>query len=101
MRLFTKSAALECAQLGYGIRVNSVHPGVIETPLVEAAWQGWTKVGFGADEAETRANVLGLHPIGRLGVPDDVAKAILYLASDDSDFVTGAELVVDGGLTAT
>lgn len=100
VRLFTKSAAIECARLGYGIRVNSVHPGVIETPLVEAAWSEWTKVGFGADEAETRQNVLGLHPIGRLGLPDDVAKAILYLASDDSDFVTGTELVVDGGLTA-
>jgi 3(or 17)beta-hydroxysteroid dehydrogenase len=100
VRLFTKSAALECAQLGYGIRVNSVHPGVIETPMVAAAWKGWSAVGFGATDAETRANVLALHPIGRLGRAEDVARAILYLASDDSSFVTGAELVVDGGLTA-
>ena len=100
VRLFTKSAALECAQLGYGIRVNSVHPGVIETPMVAAAWKGWSAVGFGATEAETRTNVLALHPIGRLGRAEDVARAILYLASDDSSFVTGAELVVDGGLTA-
>lgn len=100
VRLFTKSAALECARLGNGVRVNSVHPAVIETPLVEAAWKGWTEVGFGENEEETRANVLALHPIGRFGQPIDVAKAILYLASDDSSFVTGAELVVDGGLTA-
>jgi NAD(P)-dependent dehydrogenase (short-subunit alcohol dehydrogenase family) len=100
VRLFTKSAALECAQLGYGIRVNSVHPGVIETPMVAAAWKEWSAVGFGATDAETRANVLALHPIGRLGRAEDVALAILYLASDDSSFVTGAELVVDGGLTA-
>jgi len=100
VRLFTKSAALECANLGCGIRVNSVHPGVIETPLVAAAWKGWTDVGFGATEQETRDNVLRMHPIGRLGQPADVARAILYLASDDSSFVTGAELVVDGGFSA-
>ena len=100
VRLFTKSAAVECALQGYGIRVNSVHPGVIDTPLVDAAWKGWTDVGFGANEEETRQAVLALHPIGRLGQPSDIARAILYLASDDSSFVTGAELVVDGGLTA-
>ena len=100
VRLFTKSAALECARLGHGIRVNSVHPGVIETPMVEAAVKEWTAVGFGATDEETREVLLSMHPIGRLGQAIDIAKAILYLASDDSDFITGAELVVDGGLTA-
>ncbi|AMK77524.1 MULTISPECIES: SDR family NAD(P)-dependent oxidoreductase [Methylomonas] len=100
VRLFTKSVAHECAVLGNGVRVNSVHPGVIQTPMVEQAWKEWTAVGYGKDEAETRRNILAMHPIGRLGEPDDVAKAILYLASDDSSFVTGAELVVDGGFTA-
>jgi len=100
VRLFTKSAALECARLQLGVRVNSVHPGVIETPMVDEAWQAWTAVGYGETEAETREVVLGLHPIGRLGRPADIAKAILYLASEDSSFVTGAELVVDGGFTA-
>jgi len=56
--------------------------------------------GFGATDDETLKNVVAMHPIGRLGEVDDVAKAIRYLASDDSSFVTGAELVVDGGLTA-
>jgi 3(or 17)beta-hydroxysteroid dehydrogenase len=101
VRLFTKSVALECGVLKNGVRVNSVHPGIVQTPMVEQAWKEWTTVGFGTNEEDTRQRALALHPIGRLGEPDDVAKAILYLASDDSSFVTGAELVVDGGFTAT
>jgi len=81
--------------------VNSVHPGVIETPMVAAAMSEWTKVGFGRTDAETQQTLLSLHPIGRLGRPHDIAKAIRYLPSDDSSFVTGAELMVDGGLTAS
>ena len=100
VRLFTKSVAHECGLLRNGVRVNSVHPGVINTPMVVAELPKWTAVGFGATDEETLKTVLGMHPIGRLGEVDDVAKAIRYLASDDSSFVTGAELVVDGGLTA-
>jgi NAD(P)-dependent dehydrogenase (short-subunit alcohol dehydrogenase family) len=100
VRLFTKSVAHECGLLRNGVRVNSVHPGVIQTPMVEQAWKGWTAVGYGENEEDTRQRVLSMHPIGRLGEPDDIAKAILYLASEDSSFVTGAELVVDGGFTA-
>jgi NAD(P)-dependent dehydrogenase (short-subunit alcohol dehydrogenase family) len=100
VRLFTKSVAHECGLLGNGVRVNSVHPGVINTPMVEAELPKWTAAGFGSNDHETLRNVLAMHPIGRLGEVDDVAKAIRYLASDDSSFVTGAELVVDGGLTA-
>jgi 3(or 17)beta-hydroxysteroid dehydrogenase len=100
VRLFTKSVAHECGLLRNGVRVNSVHPGVIRTPMVDAELPKWTAVGFGTNDEETLRNVLAMHPIGRFGEVDDVAKAIRYLASDDSSFVTGAELAIDGGLTA-
>ncbi|MDE7547021.1 SDR family oxidoreductase [Acetobacter fabarum] len=91
VRLFTKSAALHCAKSGYRIRVNSVHPGYIWTPMV----QGLTK-----DGAEARQKLVDLHPLGHLGEPEDIAYGILYLASDESKFMTGSELVIDGGYTA-
>lgn len=94
VRLFTKSAALHCAKSGYGIRVNSVHPGYIWTPMVEE-----NTIESGNAE-ERKAALIALHPIGRLGVPNDIAYGILYLASDESGFVTGSELVIDGGYTA-
>jgi NAD(P)-dependent dehydrogenase (short-subunit alcohol dehydrogenase family) len=100
VRLFTKAVAIECAALQNGIRVNSVHPGVIQTPMGEQLLKEFTALGFGANVDETRQGMVERHPIGRLGETEDVAKAILYLASDDSSFVTGAELVVDGGFTA-
>ena len=100
VRLFTKSIAHECGLLRNGVRVNSVHPGVIRTPMMDAGLKEWTAMGYGKDDEQTLANVLAMHPIGRFGEADDVAKAILYLASDDSSFVTGAELAVDGGFTA-
>lgn len=88
VRIFTKSTAIQYA--GEGIRANSVHPGVIDTPMTASML---------ADEAGRQAN-LARHPIGRLGLPEDVAYGVLYLASDESSFVTGSELVIDGGLTA-
>jgi 3(or 17)beta-hydroxysteroid dehydrogenase len=100
VRLFTKSVAHECGLLRNGVRVNSVHPGVILTSMAAEAGQTLTALGVGKTEEETLSAVLALHPVGRLGEADDVAKAIRYLASDDSSFVTGAELVVDGGFTA-
>lgn len=100
VRLFTKSIALECGLLGNGVRVNSVHPGVIRTPMMDAGIRDWVAMGYGASAEDMYKRVLALHPIGRFGEVDDVAKAIRYLASDDSSFVTGAELAVDGGLTA-
>lgn len=92
VRIFTKSAALHCAKAGYGIRINSVHPGYIWTPMVEAVSEG--------KDSEKYRQLVGLHPIGHLGEPDDIAYGILYLASDESKFVTGSELVIDGGYTA-
>jgi NAD(P)-dependent dehydrogenase (short-subunit alcohol dehydrogenase family) len=92
VRLMTKTDALLYA--GDGIRVNSVHPGFIWTPMVERFIQGQ------ADPEAARKGLSELHPLGHIGEPDDVAYAILYLASEESKFVTGEELVVDGGYTA-
>jgi haloacetate dehalogenase len=88
VRLFTKVTAIQHAN--DHIRCNSVHPGPIETAMLQEAW---------ADPA-MRAERLGRIPLGRIGTPDDIAYGVLYLASDESSFVTGAELVIDGGATA-
>lgn len=95
LRTLTKSAALQCAKAGYNIRINTVHPGFIETPMVE----GFLKAQ-GGDIESARKALENLHPVGHLGEPDDVAYAVLYLASDESKFATGSELVIDGGFTA-
>lgn len=93
VRLMTKTDALIYAP--NQIRVNSIHPGFIWTPLVEEHLKT-----NGADPEEARKATAALHPIGHMGEPDDIAWAIVYLASDESKFVTGSELVVDGGYTA-
>lgn len=90
--LLTKAAALEWAPLG--IRVNSVHPGFIDTPMVSNA------LATREDGNEMRVALMTAHPIGRFGVPREIADTIAFLASDDASFITGAELVVDGGFTA-
>lgn len=89
VRLMTKNDALIYAK--DKIRVNSVHPGFIWTPLVE---------DFGKDVPDFRKNLDSLHPIGHVGEPIDIAYGILYLVSDESKFVTGSELVIDGGYTS-
>jgi len=95
VRLFAKAVAMECASEGDGIRVNTVHPGVIDTPI-------WTKLPTSAgsnapiDPNEVaRAGV----PLGRAGQAQDIANGVLFLASDASSYMTGAELVIDGGMT--
>lgn len=92
VRLMSKTDAMLYAD--DGIRVNSVHPGYVWTPMVEEA------LGERGELEEQRKRAAALHPLGRLGEPEEVAYAILYLASDESGFVTGSELVVDGGYTA-
>ena len=94
VRLLTKSAALHCAKLGYGIRVNSLHPGYVWTPLLSETLQRRGEI-----EAGRRA-VEALIPLGHTGEPDDIAYGVVYLASDESRYVTGAELVIDGGYLA-
>jgi 3(or 17)beta-hydroxysteroid dehydrogenase len=98
--LFTKSAALEFARKGYRVRVNSIHPGVIQTDMGDQTFVSRARNLATNDVDAVRDMARKTHPIGRLGVPEDIAKGILYLASDDSAFMTGAGLVVDGGLTA-
>ncbi|MFT7221331.1 MAG: 3(or 17)beta-hydroxysteroid dehydrogenase [Candidatus Azotimanducaceae bacterium] len=97
VRLLSKSVAVHCGNRGYNIRCNSIHPGYIWTPMVRGV------VDFVEDintEEELMAMLVEKHPIGRLGVPEDVAKGVVFLASDDSSFMTGSELVIDGGYTA-
>lgn len=98
LRNLTKSVALHCAQQGYAIRCNSVHPGSTMTPMMEA--------NLGATDAERRANLewrMAVHPysnsLGRIAVPQDIANAVLFLASDAAEFITGVDLPVDGGAT--
>lgn len=100
VRLMTKGAALECAALGYKIRVNSVHPGVIETQMGQAVIDQLVASGAPGGANAVRDQMVQLHPLGRLGVAADVANAITFLAGDRSAFMTGTEVVVDGGLTA-
>ena len=88
VRIFTKAAAIQYA--GEGIRVNSVHPGFVDSPMTAAAHA----------VPEVHDLRVGRTPLGRMGTPEDIAAGILYLASDESSFVTGSELVIDGGMTA-
>jgi NAD(P)-dependent dehydrogenase (short-subunit alcohol dehydrogenase family) len=86
VRLLTKTAAIEYAK--DQIRINSVHPGGVDTEMLNVL------------NPEARQSALQAHPLGRLATPQDIAYAVLYLASDEASFVTGAELVIDGGYTA-
>jgi NAD(P)-dependent dehydrogenase (short-subunit alcohol dehydrogenase family) len=87
VRILTKTAAIEYAK--ENIRINSVHPGVVDTEMVR-----------GVLNSEGMQRALNAHPLGRMGTAEDIAYAVLYLASDEASFVTGAELVIDGGYTA-
>src|SRR5882672_7134350 len=98
--LFTKSTALEFGRKGYKIRVNSIHPGLIETDMGQQTFAMRARQVGTNDTEQARKNTLALHPIGRLGMAEDIAKGIVFLASDDASFMTGAGLVVDGGWTA-
>ena len=81
----TKTAALEYAQ--QGIRVNCVCPGAIQTPMTDRAWS----------DPERRARVIAIEPVGRIGKPEEVAEAVVWLCSDAASFVTGHTMTVDGG----
>ena len=98
VRLFAKSVAMECAMANDNIRCNSVHPGIIETPI-------WDKMDALPDRARSNAPIdinalaaVGV-PLGRVGLAQDVANGVLFLASDASSYMTGSELIIDGGMT--
>lgn len=93
--LFSKTVALECAKAGNGVRCNSVHPVFIKTAILDP----FTAMAGGDEEAAHEKLARGI-PLKRIGEPDDVAWCVVYLASDESRFVTGAEFKIDGGLTA-
>lgn len=91
--LLSKGIGLHCAKQGLDVRSNSIHPTFIDTPILDPLRQR-----FGKEEAE--AKLARQVPLGRIGQPEDIANAVLYLASDESSFMTGAELRLDGGISA-
>ncbi len=94
VRLLTKSVAVHCARQYKDIRCNSLHPGAIDTPMNQAAFDA------SGDPEGTRAFFSSVQPIGRMALPEEMANCLLFLASDASSFVTGAELLADGGWLA-
>jgi 3alpha(or 20beta)-hydroxysteroid dehydrogenase len=96
VRLFSKSTAIHCARSGYGIRVNSVCPGFAETQMVSGALAALAPETAQMFAEKTLARI----PMGRFAKPSEIAAAVLFLASDESSYMTGSDLVVDGGMTA-
>jgi NAD(P)-dependent dehydrogenase (short-subunit alcohol dehydrogenase family) len=97
VRLFTKAVAMECANAKDGIRVNSVHPGIIETPIWMSILNPDTPGANAPPDLDAMSTMAV--PLGVKGLPLDIANGVLWLASDESRYVTGAELVIDGGLS--
>ncbi|MBT5702750.1 MAG: glucose 1-dehydrogenase [Gammaproteobacteria bacterium] len=97
VRLLSKSVAVYCGNNRYNIRCNSIHPGYIWTPMVKGIVDSVAEVDT---EEALKLMLEAKHPIGRLGEADDIAQGVLFLASDESSFMTGSELVIDGGYTA-
>jgi NAD(P)-dependent dehydrogenase (short-subunit alcohol dehydrogenase family) len=100
VKIFSKCAAIEFAALGYNIRVNSVHPGGVNTPMLSSIIDSFIASGGVASYAEAEASIIANHPIGRLGEPEDIGGGVVYLCSQAAGFVTGSELNIDGGFTA-
>jgi NAD(P)-dependent dehydrogenase (short-subunit alcohol dehydrogenase family) len=100
VRLFSKSVAVECGRAGYGIRVNSVHPGNTNTPMFQQELEDMRDKGMVDSIEEAMQFYMDMQVLPEIGQPEDIASMVLFLASDAARFVTGAEFVVDGGLTA-
>ena len=93
--MLSKSIALYCAKMGWNIRCNSVHPTFVDTPILDGI-----VANSGKDKSVIMGKLARQIPLGRVGEPDDIANGVLYLASDESKFMTGAELKLDGGISA-
>ncbi len=100
VRLFTKGIAVEFAQKRMPIRANSLHPGFVRTPLLNAGFQRWVDKGFAEKPEDLVAAMEAATPNGRLAEPEELAGPAAFLASADASYMTGAELVIDGGWTA-
>ncbi|MBT7642115.1 MAG: glucose 1-dehydrogenase [Rhodobiaceae bacterium] len=100
VRLLTKGMAAEMGTLGYKIRVNSIHPGFVITELLRGGLKQAVEAGMMPGENEAIESLTEATPAGRLGVPMDIANGVVFLASDEAEWMTGSELVIDGGFTA-
>lgn len=98
VRLFTKGVARECSANRWPVRVNSVHPGVIQTPIWDKMNPELLEAGMNTMDLESMAEQVV--PTGQLGKPLDIANGVVFLASDESSYMTGTELIIDGGLCA-
>ncbi|MDT0575997.1 SDR family oxidoreductase [Croceicoccus sp. F390] len=99
--MLSKCIGAEFAALGYNIRVNSVHPGGVDTPMLDAIIDRYVELGAAPSREAARQNVVGSHPIGRLARAEEIAGGLVFLASDAASYVTCSELVIDGGFTQT
>lgn len=100
VRLFTKATAIEFAEKAWRIRVNSVHPGFVETPLLREGMKSFVAAGQAPDVQTVIDGVGAATPMGRVAKAGEIAAGILFLAGDESSYMTGSELVIDGGWTA-
>ena len=100
VRMFTKAAAVEFGSLGKRVRVNSIHPGTVDTAFAAQCLKELGEAGFAPSPAEAREAIRAAHPIGNMACGDEIADSIVFLASDLSRFMTGSEMIVDGGYTA-
>jgi 3alpha(or 20beta)-hydroxysteroid dehydrogenase len=101
VRSLTKAAAVEFGRLGYGIRVNSIHPGLVETEMGEKLLNDFVSLGIFKDRDDAYTQMKAAHPLGITGLPSDIANLALFLASDLSRWMSGAELVADGAMTVS
>lgn len=100
IKQLSRAVAVDCGRAGNGVRVNSVSPAMIDTPMLARGLPKLAAIGIGSTAEETMSLLIQAHPIGRIGTPEDVANVVCFLASDDSAFVTGTDILIDGGCTA-
>ena len=98
--MFAKSCAVEFAAYEYNIRSNAILPGGVDTPMMDYIFSRYTSYGLAHSTEQSRAVTVAAHPLGRMATAQDIARAVRYLASDEASFMTGSELVVDGGFTS-